>query len=109
LHSGLDTNFRKSEVICPTERSACGGSGNSFWACNVLQCGVSPAAALQAPDQRLPDPLGGEIFDGADMSPRFLLIALLAAFGFAALFATLTTVRQLHTHTSAVTKPLHRG
>jgi hypothetical protein len=34
---------------------------------------------------------------------------LLAAFGFAALFATLTTVRQLHTHTSAVTKPLHRG
>ena len=43
------------------------------------------------------------------MSPRFLLIALLAAFGFAALFATLTTVRQIHIHTSAVTQPMHRG
>lgn len=43
------------------------------------------------------------------MSPRILLIALLAAFGLAALFATLTTVRQLHIQTSAVSQPLHRG
>jgi hypothetical protein len=43
------------------------------------------------------------------MSPRIFLIALLAAFGFAALFATLTTVRQIHIQTSAVSEPLHRG
>jgi len=43
------------------------------------------------------------------MSPRFLLIALLAAFGFAALFATLTTARQLHMQTSAITQSHHRG
>jgi hypothetical protein len=43
------------------------------------------------------------------MSPRFLLIALLAAFGFAALFATLTTARQLHLQTSAISQSHHRG
>jgi hypothetical protein len=43
------------------------------------------------------------------MSPRFLLLTLLAAFGFAVLFATLTTVRQLHTQTSAITQPQQRG
>ena len=43
------------------------------------------------------------------MGPRFLLLTLLAAFGFAVLFATLTTVRQLHIQTSAITQPAHRG
>lgn len=43
------------------------------------------------------------------MSPRFLLLSLLAAFSLAAVFATLTTVRQLHIQASAITQPLHRG
>ena len=43
------------------------------------------------------------------MSPRFLLLTLLAAFGFATLCATLTTVRQLHIQTSAISQPYHRG
>jgi hypothetical protein len=43
------------------------------------------------------------------MSPRFLLLTLLAAFGVAVLFATLTTVRQLHIQTSAISQPLHRS
>jgi hypothetical protein len=43
------------------------------------------------------------------MSPRFLLIALFVAFGCAVVFATLTTVRQLHIQTSAVTQPFGRG
>jgi hypothetical protein len=43
------------------------------------------------------------------MSPRFLLLTLLAAFGFAVLFATLTTVRQLHIQTSDITQPLQRS
>jgi len=43
------------------------------------------------------------------MSPRFLLLTLLAAFGIAVLFATLTTVRQLHIQTSAMTQPLQRS
>jgi hypothetical protein len=43
------------------------------------------------------------------MSPRFLLIALLAAFGFAVVFATLTTVRQLHVQASVATRPIDRG
>jgi hypothetical protein len=43
------------------------------------------------------------------MSPRILLIALLAAFGFSALFATLTTVRQIQIQTSAVSQPQDRG
>jgi hypothetical protein len=43
------------------------------------------------------------------MSPRFLLIVLLTAFGFAALFATLTTARELHLQTSGITQSLHRG
>ena len=43
------------------------------------------------------------------MSPRFLLLTLPAAFGFAVLFATLTTVRQVHIQTSAITQPLHRS
>jgi hypothetical protein len=43
------------------------------------------------------------------MSPRFLLLTLLAAFGIAVLFARLTTVRQLHIQTSAITHPLQRS
>ena len=43
------------------------------------------------------------------MSPRFLLLTLLAAFGIAVLFATVTTVRQLHIQTSAITHPLQRS
>ena len=43
------------------------------------------------------------------MSPRFLLLTLLAAFSIAVLFATLTTVRQLHIQTSAITQPLQRS
>ena len=44
------------------------------------------------------------------MSPRFLMVTLLAAFGFAVLFATLTTVRQLHIiQTSAITQPQQRS
>jgi hypothetical protein len=43
------------------------------------------------------------------MSPRCLLLTLLAAFGLAVLFATLTTVRQLHIQTSAITQPLQRS
>ena len=43
------------------------------------------------------------------MSPRFLMVTLLAAFGLAVLFATLTTVRQLHIQTSAITQPQQRG
>jgi hypothetical protein len=43
------------------------------------------------------------------MSPRFLLLTLLAAFGIAVLFATVTTVRQLHIQTSAIAHPLQRS
>ena len=43
------------------------------------------------------------------MSPRFLLLTMLAAFGFAVLFATLTTVRQLHIQTSDITQSQQRS
>jgi hypothetical protein len=43
------------------------------------------------------------------MSPRFLLLTLLTAFSLAVLFATLTTVRQLHIQTSAISQPLQRS
>ena len=53
--------------------------------------------------------MGGGFNLERTMSPRIYLIALLVAFGFAALFATLTTVRQLHVQTSAIHQPLDRG
>lgn len=53
--------------------------------------------------------MGGDLKMERSMSPRFLLLTLLAAFGIAVLFATLTTVRQLHIQTSAMTQPLQRS
>jgi hypothetical protein len=53
--------------------------------------------------------MGGDLKMERSMSPRFLLLTLLAAFGIAVLFATLTTVRQLHTQTSAISQPPHRS
>lgn len=53
--------------------------------------------------------MGGDLKMERRMSPRFLLLTLSAAFGIAVLFATLTTVRQLHIQTSAISQPLHRS
>lgn len=65
--------------------------------------------ALKAPKAALRQSMGGDFNVERTMSPRILLIALLAAFGFATLFATLTTVRQIHVHTSAMSQPMDRG
>ena len=54
-------------------------------------------------------PTGGDLKTERSMSPRFLLLTLAAAFGVAVLFATLTTVRQLHIQTSAISQPLQRS
>ena len=53
--------------------------------------------------------MGGDLNRERSMSPRFLLLTLLTAFSLAVLFATLTTVRQLHIQTSAISQPLQRS
>jgi len=53
--------------------------------------------------------MGGDLKRERSMSPRFLLLTLLTVFGIAVLFATLTTVRQLHIQTSAITQPQQRS
>ena len=40
------------------------------------------------------------------MGPRFVFIALTIAFGVAVVFATATTIRQVHTATSSVAHPV---
>jgi hypothetical protein len=42
------------------------------------------------------------------MGPRFVLIALIAAFGIASAFATVTTIRQVKTETSSLARPVTR-
>jgi hypothetical protein len=40
------------------------------------------------------------------MGPRFVFIALTIAFGVAVVFATATTIRQVHTATSSTVHPI---
>ena len=70
---------------------------------------VPVLARVESPAARTICGEGGDLNMERRMTPRFLLLTLLAAFGLAVLFATLTTVRQLHIQTSAITQPLHRG
>jgi hypothetical protein len=42
------------------------------------------------------------------MGPRFVLIALIAAFAIASAFATVTTIRQVKTDTSSLARPATR-
>jgi hypothetical protein len=43
---------------------------------------------------------------GRRMGPRFVFIALTIAFGVAVVFATATTIRQVHTATSSIVHPV---
>jgi len=43
-----------------------------------------------------------------NIGPRFMLIALIAAFGIASALATLTTIRQVRTEMSSSARPMTR-
>lgn len=54
-------------------------------------------------------PAGGDVLQGVQvMGPRFIFAALLIAFGFALVLATLTTMRHVSMHSTSL-RTAHRG